>query len=45
MKVKIKRFDKSLPLPEYKTPGAVGFDLYVKNDETIRPREVKLLNY
>lgn len=43
MEVKIKRFDKSLPLPEYKTPGAVGFDLYVKNDETIKSHEVKLL--
>jgi len=26
MKVRIKRIDKSLPLPEYKTKGAVGFD-------------------
>ncbi|MEA2056169.1 MAG: dUTP diphosphatase [Patescibacteria group bacterium] len=28
MNVKIKRFDKHLPLPEYKTEGAAGFDLY-----------------
>lgn len=28
MNLKIKRLDKSLPLPEYKTAGAVGFDLY-----------------
>jgi len=26
MKIKIKRFDKELPLPEYKTAGAAGFD-------------------
>lgn len=26
-KVRIKRIDKSLPLPEYKTAGAAGFDL------------------
>ncbi len=26
-KVRIKRIDKSLPLPEYKTSGAAGFDL------------------
>ncbi len=27
MKIKIKRLDKSLPLPEYKTQGAAAFDL------------------
>jgi len=27
MRVRIKRIDKSLPLPEYKTSGAVAFDL------------------
>lgn len=43
MKVKIKRFDKSLPMPEYKTSGAVGFDLYVRNNETINSHEIKLL--
>ena len=41
MKVKIKRFDKSLPIPEYKTPGAIGFDMYLRHDETIGPHEVK----
>lgn len=40
MKVKIKLVDKSLPVPEYKTAGAVGFDLYVRNNETIKPHEV-----
>ncbi|MCL4398121.1 dUTP diphosphatase [Patescibacteria group bacterium] len=43
MKVKIKRFDKSLPLPEYKTAGAVAFDLPVRNEEVIAPGEVKLV--
>ena len=28
MKLKIQRLDKGLPLPEYKTAGAVGLDLY-----------------
>lgn len=41
MKVKIKRFDKNLPLPEYKTSGAIGFDMYVRNNETVGPHEVK----
>ena len=40
MKVKIKLIDKSLPVPEYKTAGAVGFDLYLRNNEIIMPRAV-----
>tara|TARA_Y100000310_G_C20552652_1_gene748916 strand:+ start:354 stop:791 length:438 start_codon:yes stop_codon:yes gene_type:complete len=35
MKVKIKRVDKSLPLPEYKTEGAAAFDLYAREETTI----------
>ena len=35
MKVKIKRVDKTLPLPEYKTEGAAAFDLYTREDLTI----------
>lgn len=38
MEVKIKRVDKSLPLPEYKTEGAAGFDFYVREDTTIPAR-------
>lgn len=30
MKVRIKRIDKSLPLPTYQTKGSVGCDLYVR---------------
>lgn len=37
MKVTIKRFDKSLPLPEYKTKGAAAFDLYAREDTNIPP--------
>ncbi len=33
MKVKIKRFDSSLPIPAYQTNGAAGFDCYAR--ETI----------
>jgi dUTP diphosphatase len=40
MKVKIKRFDKSLPLPEYKTKGAAAFDLYARTDLTIPTHKV-----
>lgn len=38
MKVQIKRIDKSLPLPEYKTKGAVGLDLYARLDTTVPAR-------
>ncbi len=43
MKIKIKRFDQGLPIPEYKTAGSVAFDLYVRNAEVIKPKEVKLV--
>jgi len=40
MKVKIKLFDQSLPLPEYKSAGAAALDLYSRLDITINPGEV-----
>lgn len=43
MEIKIKRIDTTLPLPEYKTKGAVAFDLYSRNDEVIPPRSLKLI--
>ncbi|MBI2175977.1 dUTP diphosphatase [Candidatus Woesearchaeota archaeon] len=43
MKVKIKRIDKSLPLPVYQTAGSVGFDIYSREDMEIQPREIALI--
>jgi dUTP pyrophosphatase len=43
MKVKIKRVDESLSLPEYKTPGSVAFDLYSREDMAIPPRSLALI--
>ncbi|MFZ5437631.1 MAG: dUTP diphosphatase [Patescibacteria group bacterium] len=43
MKVLIKRFDKSLPLPEYKTEGAAAFDLYAREETLIPAHQVKLV--
>jgi dUTP pyrophosphatase len=43
MKIKIKRVDKSLPLPEYKTEGAAAFDLYVRETVIIPAHSVKLI--
>ncbi|MBU0649330.1 dUTP diphosphatase [Patescibacteria group bacterium] len=41
MKIKIKRIDKELPLPQYQTPGAVAFDLCSRIDAEIGPQEIK----
>jgi dUTP pyrophosphatase len=43
MKVKIVRVDKSLPLPEYHTEGAVAFDMYSREDAAIAPGELTML--
>ena len=43
MKVRIKRIDKSLPLPTYQTSGSVGFDIYCREDMEIKPREIALI--
>lgn len=40
MKVLIKRFDTSLPLPEYKTSGAAGMDLMAREETAIPARGV-----
>jgi dUTP pyrophosphatase len=40
MKIKIKRFDKTLPLPVHKTSGAVAVDLYSRLECTIESKQV-----
>lgn len=40
MRVKIKRTDKSLPLPQYHTAGAAAFDIYSRIDLDILPKTV-----
>jgi len=37
MKIKIKRIDKTLPLPDYHTAGAAAFDLYARVETTVAP--------
>jgi len=39
-RIKIKRFDKKLPLPEYKTGGAAAFDLLARETTKIRPGRI-----
>lgn len=38
--IAIKLFDTSLPVPEYQTTGAAGFDLYSREDITIAARSI-----
>ncbi len=40
MKLQIKRFDKTLPLPSYKTAGAVAVDLCSRIEMTIEPKQI-----
>lgn len=40
MQVKIKRIDKSLPLPIYETEGSVGFDLLSRTDYKVKSKEL-----
>lgn len=43
MKLIIKRIDPSLPLPEYKTPGSVAFDVGSREDAVVPPRGIKIV--
>lgn len=43
MKIRIKRIDKSLPLPIYETDGSVGFDLLAREEITVEPDSIKLI--
>jgi dUTP pyrophosphatase len=40
MTIKIKRFDTTLPLPQYQSPAAAAFDLYARVETTIEPHTV-----
>ncbi|MCE7936267.1 dUTP diphosphatase [Candidatus Saccharibacteria bacterium CPR2] len=40
LQVKIKRFDRTLPLPTKQTSGAACFDLYARVDTKIQPKSV-----
>ena len=42
--IKIKRFDKNLPLPERKTAGAAAFDLTAREAVEILPRTVGMVH-
>jgi dUTP pyrophosphatase len=41
--VAIRRLDTSVPLPEYQTPGAAGFDLAASADVVVEPGVIALV--
>lgn len=43
VKVRIEQTDKTLPLPEYKTKGSVGCDLYAAHNEAVKSGEFKMI--
>ncbi len=43
MNIKIKRIDKTLPLPKYETAGSVGFDLICRESAEIAPHSIVLI--
>lgn len=43
MKIKLKRFDTTLPLPAYQSDKAAAFDLYARQTVEIPPHEVRLV--
>jgi len=40
LNVTFKRFDTSLPVPEYKTKGAAAFDLYAREETVIKASSI-----
>ena len=45
VKILVKKFDKNIKLPDYKTSGSSGMDLvaYIKNKITINPSEITII--
>jgi dUTP pyrophosphatase len=43
MKIKMKRIDATLPMPEFATPGSFGFDLASRLDMTVAPGAIALV--
>lgn len=43
MQVEVTRIDTSLPLPQYESAGAVGFDFVTREDTTIEPGAIGLV--
>jgi len=44
IQIKVEQLDSDLPLPEYMSEGAVGMDLYAREDALLFPRRIKLVS-
>ena len=46
VKILVKKFDKNIKLPTYKTSGSSGMDLvaYIKNKITIKPSKIAMIS-
>ena len=42
-RIRIKRVDRSLPLPRHETSGSVGIDLLCREAVTVPPHEIRLV--
>lgn len=42
-RITIKRFDATLPVPEYKTNGAVAFDCHARESVVVEPGKIALI--
>ncbi|MCK4225635.1 dUTP diphosphatase [candidate division WOR-3 bacterium] len=43
LRVRIKRLDKTLPIPNYQTEGSSGLDLYAREECIVRPGDFKTI--
>ena len=43
LRVRIRRLNASVPLPEYQTEGAAGFDLAASDDVLVAPSSIALI--
>ena len=43
MKIRIKRVDSSLPLPQYESAGAVGLDFLAREEKVIAAKAIELI--
>lgn len=43
MKIRIRRIDKTLPLPEYHSKGAAAFDFYCRETVSISPKSLAMI--
>ncbi|MCH7839002.1 MAG: dUTP diphosphatase [Planctomycetes bacterium] len=43
MTLTITRIDKTMPMPQYETPGSCAFDIYAREETVVPPKEIALI--